>query len=102
MSLTSRRAPGTNRASPQAALPWYVYILRCSDDTLYTGITIDLERRMAQHNSGMAARYTRVRLPVVLVYHEEAVSRSAATRRETEIKRLSRAEKMRLVATRRG
>ncbi len=77
---------------------WTVYILRCRDGSLYTGITTDPERRLAEHNSGRgAARYTRARRPVQMIYTEPAADRAAASRREAAIKRLSRAEKLRLV-----
>ena len=76
---------------------WFVYILRCVDGSLYTGITNDLIRRCEQHNAGTASRYTRSRLPVVLVYQETQVSRSVATKRELEIKALSRPEKESLI-----
>ena len=79
----------------------FVYILRCSDGTLYTGITNDLERRLLAHRAGRASRYTRSRLPVRLVYTEQvkgrARGRGAALRRELEIKALSRAEKLELI-----
>lgn len=78
---------------------WYVYILRCSDNTLYTGVTKDLPKRMQQHNHGSeGAKYTRGRRPVELVYHERAENRSAAQQREYSIKRLSAAQKQRLIA----
>lgn len=75
---------------------WFVYILRCADDTLYTGITTDVGRRIDEHNGGKApgARYTRGRHPVVLAYSEEAASRAAAARREAAIKQLDRAGKL--------
>jgi putative endonuclease len=76
---------------------WYVYIVRCVDRTLYTGVARDLTARLAVHNAGRGAKYTRTRLPVTLVYHETATDRAAALRREHEIKRLSRAEKSALV-----
>ena len=77
---------------------WTVYILRCRDGSLYTGITTDPERRLAEHNSDRgAARYTRARRPVQMIYTEPAEDRAAASRREAAIKRLSRAEKLRLV-----
>lgn len=78
---------------------WYVYILRCSDNSLYAGITKDVERRVEEHNTSnvLGAKYTRPRRPVTLVYQEQASSRSIATRRENEIKNLSRQEKERLV-----
>ncbi len=74
---------------------WFVYIVRCADDSLYTGITKDVDRRIQEHNEGdkLAAKYTRARRPVVLVYQETCESRSVATKREIEIKKLSREEK---------
>ena len=75
----------------------WVYILRCADDTLYCGWTNDLEHRIRTHNSGKGAKYTRSRLPVELVYSEAADSPSAALRRECEIKKLSRREKLELI-----
>ena len=76
---------------------WFVYIVRCLDRTLYTGITTDLDRRLAEHNAGLGAKYTRPRRPVVLVYSEQAISRSAAARREYQIKKLSPTGKMDLI-----
>ena len=75
----------------------FVYIVRCADGTLYTGWTTDVERRIAQHNAGSGARYTRMHLPVTLVYREEVPDRSAAMRREVAIKKLDRERKERLV-----
>ncbi|MDD5986642.1 MAG: GIY-YIG nuclease family protein [Eubacteriales bacterium] len=75
----------------------YVYILACSDGSLYTGWTTDLEARVAAHNSGRGAKYTRSRLPVRLVYHETADSRSAALQREAAIKKMSRTAKLALI-----
>jgi putative endonuclease len=75
----------------------YVYIVRCADGTLYTGWTTDVTRRVAQHNAGRGARYTRMRGPVALVYHEEVPDRSTAMRREVAIKKLDRERKERLV-----
>ncbi|WPB82866.1 GIY-YIG nuclease family protein [Archangium violaceum] len=69
----------------------------CRDGTLYTGATNNLERRVATHNKGRGAAYTRARLPVTLVWSEPAADRGAALRREAALKRLSRAEKLRLV-----
>ncbi|MBY0458050.1 MAG: GIY-YIG nuclease family protein [Gemmataceae bacterium] len=77
---------------------WVVYVLRCADGTLYTGITTDLARRTDQHNAGTASKYTRARLPVAVVYREPAPTHGAALRRERAIKKLSRAAKERLVA----
>jgi len=78
---------------------WYVYIVKCSDDSLYTGITINVERRLQEHNSNSlyGAKYTRARRPVYLVYQEVLDSRSMATKRECEIRRLSRLEKEALI-----
>ena len=76
---------------------WFVYILSCCDNTLYTGITTDLERRIHEHNEGSkGAKYTRARRPVKLVYSEPAIDRSMATRREMELKSLP-IEKKRLL-----
>jgi len=77
---------------------WQVYIVRCRDRTLYTGITTDIKRRIVEHNSDRGgAKYTRSRRPVSLVYAEAAVSRSAAARRESRIKRMSLAMKKKLI-----
>ena len=76
----------------------YVYILRCADGTLYTGWTTDLNRRLAAHNAGSGAKYTRSRRPVALLYSEECASRGAAPRRESAVKRLTRAQKLALCA----
>lgn len=76
---------------------WYVYILRCADNTLYTGITNDPERRLKAHNAGTASKYTRVRRPVVIVYQETAETKSNALRREIQIKSLSRQQKELLI-----
>ena len=74
-------------------MPWYVYILRCGDGTLYTGISDDVARRLAAHRSGKGAKYTRGRGPLELVYQEQAPDKSASLRREAAIKRLKRSEK---------
>lgn len=76
---------------------WYLYILRCGDDSLYTGITTDIPRRFAAHQSGHGAKYTRGRGPLELVYREECGSHSAALKRELEIKALSRQEKQAII-----
>ncbi len=81
---------------------WFVYIVRCSDGTLYTGVTTDINRRLREHNGivGTAkkgAKYTKIRRPVDLVYQELAVSRSAAQRRESIIKKLPRSEKEKML-----
>lgn len=74
-------------------MAWYVYMLLCGDGTLYTGMTDDVPRRLRAHRSGRGAKYTRGRGPLTLVYVQEQPSRSAALRREYQIKRLSRAQK---------
>jgi len=83
-----------------ASAAWQVYIVRCADDSLYTGITRDVTRRITEHNadSGAGASYTRSRRPVKLVYLEPAADRSVASRREYQIKQLSRGEKLALIA----
>jgi len=79
-------------------MKYFIYILRCSDDTLYTGITTDLERRLDEHNnSDKGAKYTKLRRPVDLVYSEESEDRSSASKREYAIKKLSRKEKLELI-----
>ncbi len=75
----------------------YTYIVRCADGSLYTGWTTDLDRRMAAHNAGTGAKYTRSRGPVTLVYHESFETREEALRRECAIKKLRREEKLRLI-----
>jgi len=79
-----------------------VYMLRCADGSIYTGYTTDPSRRLAEHNSGRAARYTRSRRPVALVYLEELDSRGEALRRELGIKRMKKEEKLLLCRTRSG
>jgi putative endonuclease len=76
---------------------WVVYLLRCSDNTLYCGITNDLDGRLKKHNSGKGAKYTKNRRPVALAYSEPAADKSSALKREYRIKQLSRAEKEQLL-----
>lgn len=78
-------------------MSWCVYMLRCRDGTLYTGSTNDLTRRLAAHNAGTGAKYTRSRLPVTLAYTEPCADRSTALRREYALKQLTRAEKEALI-----
>lgn len=80
-----------------AQRPYWVYILRCSDGTLYTGSTNDVDRRLAAHNQGKGAKYTRGRGPVTAVYREPCPDKAAALRREAAIKRLTRAQKLALI-----
>lgn len=75
----------------------YTYILRCSDDTLYTGWTNDLEKRIQTHNQGRGGKYTRSRVPVKLVYYEAFATKEEAMRREYAIKRLTRSQKEKLI-----
>ena len=78
---------------------WVVYILQCTDDTFYTGITNDLPARLAAHEAGPGAKYTRGRGPFKLIYSEGCVDRAGASRRELEIKKLSRAQKQALAGS---
>ena len=75
-------------------MTWFVYILKCSDNTLYTGITNNLEKRIATHNSGKGAKYTKGRLPVILLKKFETQSKSEALKLEIKIKKLSRDQKL--------
>ena len=77
---------------------WYVYMLRCGDGTLYTGITDDIPHRLAVHRSGKGAKYTRGRGPLELVYQEQVPDKSAALRREYQIKQLTKQKKEALLA----
>ena len=79
-------------------MPYFVYILKCNDNTLYTGIATDVQRRLLEHNeSDKGAKYTKIRRPVELVYTEESKDRSSASKREYEIKKLKREDKLRLI-----
>lgn len=80
-------------------MPNYTYILKCADNSLYTGWTNNLEKRLLDHNAGRGAKYTRGRLPVTLIYHETFETKEEAMRREAAIKKLSRPQKERLIAT---
>ncbi|MGB7567482.1 MAG: GIY-YIG nuclease family protein [Chitinivibrionales bacterium] len=92
-SITAQRAL---RDATNNDLKWSVYILLCADKTLYTGISNDVPRRVADHQSGVGARYTRGRLPVRLLFQEPCLDKSSASKREHAIKRLSREEKIKL------
>lgn len=78
-------------------MPYYLYILRCGDGTLYTGIAADVDKRLALHQSGKGAKYTRGRGPLTVVYREECADKSAALRRELEVKALPREKKLALI-----
>lgn len=80
-------------------MTYWLYILRCADGTLYTGVTDDVERRAAAHNRGRGAKYTRGRGPVTVVYREECPGKPAALRREIAVKRLTRQAKLALIAS---
>jgi putative endonuclease len=80
---------------------WHVYMVRCADDSLYTGCTNDLTRRVAAHNAGKGARYTRSRGPVSVVWSVRVKDKSAALSREAKVKQLSRAQKLLLVRRKR-
>ncbi|MDE1853586.1 MAG: GIY-YIG nuclease family protein [Thaumarchaeota archaeon] len=91
MILTGGRTPAPVRSH-------WVYILKCADGTLYTGSTVDVQRRLRQHNSGRGSKYTRSRLPVLVAYEEQVGTLREALRRENEIKRLSRSAKLLICA----
>ena len=90
--------PMKNRQKAAFSVRWQIYIIECRDGSLYTGITIDLEKRLAAHNAGKGAKYTTSRGPVRLVYREGAANRSEASKRENAIKKLSRNNKLALCA----
>lgn len=94
--LESRPAGGFSETG-MGNMNYYVYLLRCADDTLYTGYTDNPERRASVHNAGKGAKYTRSRLPVELVYQEQCEDKSAALRREAAIKRMTRSQKLNLI-----
>ena len=76
---------------------WYVYILECSDGTLYTGITTDLDKRLSKHNNGKGSKYCKTRLPVILKMSYMVGNRSEASKEEYRIKKLTREEKLKLI-----
>lgn len=84
-------------AQPSESVKWIVYILECSDHSLYTGITTDLRRRMEEHQSGIGAKYTKRRGPFIVRYTEQPLTRSAALKREAAIKSLDRSAKLALI-----
>lgn len=87
---------GSGTIQPNTATNWHVYILRCRDGTLYTGIAVDVARRFDSHQTGAGAKYTRSRLPVALVYQERQPDRSSALRREAALRKMGRAAKLEL------
>ncbi len=80
-------------------MPWFLYVVKCCDGTLYTGITTDIPRRLKEHNSKKGAFYTKNKTPVELVHQEAMVDRSYALKREAAIKRLTREEKLTLISS---
>ena len=78
---------------------WFVYLLRCNDDSIYCGITNDLEKRLEKHNSGKGAKYTRSRIPSVIVYSEKKENKSEAAKREYEIKKMTRKQKLEIISS---
>ncbi len=96
-----KRRPAAPKTAAKKAVPakekqWQVYLLRCADDTLYTGIALDVAKRAAAHNAGRGAKYTRSRRPVTVLYTEGCAGKSAALQREAAIKKLPRAQKLAL------
>lgn len=89
-----------NDIIPMVIKMCYVYILECSDNTLYTGWTNDLQKRIETHQKGKGAKYTRARLPIKLVYSEEFDDKISAQKRECEIKRMTRNKKLQLIEQR--
>ena len=89
-------AKNFRRRKKDSSKPWYLYMLRCTDGNLYTGITNDVAKRLQKHQSGRAAHFTKTRLPVELIYQEPCVSRSAALQRELQIKGWPRTRKLAL------
>lgn len=88
--------PGDNKVYTHL-VPHFAYIARCADDSLYVGTCVDLAARESLHNAGKGSKYTRSRLPVTFVYHEEHSTLSAVRKREAAMKKLSRAEKLALI-----
>jgi putative endonuclease len=78
-------------------MKWFIYMLQCSDDTIYTGYTNDVDKRVEKHNKGKGAKYTKGRRPVTLVYYEQHPSKSSAMKREYAIKQLTKDEKIKLM-----
>ncbi len=86
--------------SPFSNMPWFLYLVKCRDGSLYTGITTDISRRLKEHNAQKGAFYTQNKTPVELVYQEAMANQSQASKRESQIKRLTRAQKLELISQR--
>ena len=99
MSEAKKTPSKSEQACPVSENTWFVYLLRCADETLYCGGTTNLTKRLRQHNGELVggAKYTKVRQPCTLVYSEGAPNRSEATKREYQIKQLSRTQKLKLI-----
>jgi putative endonuclease len=104
--LDANQTANSGAAFPEKPGPlpgsWFVYIVRCADDTLYTGISNDVAARIKRHNTGQGAKYTRSRRPVQLVYQEAAADRAEAQRRENAIRRLRANAKRQLISDKPG
>lgn len=94
-----RKHAGLGLTAAVGAKSWCVYILRCRDGTLYTGVTVDLQRRLDAHAKGVAAKYTRSRRPFTLAYHESQPDRSCALRREAALRKMGRTRKLELISS---
>ena len=99
MCVSSTTLENTQSLSCLASMNWSVYIILCTDNTLYTGIAVDVAKRFNQHAAGQGAKYFRGRQPKQLVYIEPGHNRSSATKREIDLKKLSREEKSRIIAS---
>ena len=97
MALASPKGAKQVSILPKS-MPWFLYVVKCRDETLYTGITTDIFRRVKEHNAKRGAFYTQNKTPVELVYQESMADQSLARKREAEIKRLTRKEKLELIA----
>jgi len=91
--MSAKATAGFIMKNQSFSTPWWVYIVRCRDGTLYTGITTDIDRRIGDHNRGKGSKYTASRRPVKLVYSEPQADRSSASKREAQIKRYTRSKK---------
>jgi len=100
-AVANEGCPARMSAMKRKKTSWSVYIVECADATLYTGVALSVADRIAAHNAGRGARYTRGRLPVVLRFRKSGLTRGEALRRERAIKRLTRAEKILLIEQRR-
>jgi putative endonuclease len=97
MSTHAAHTPDELAEENHAPTPWWVYLLRCVDGSLYTGIATDVDRRAAEHNAGTGAKYTRSRKPVEVVYREQLPDKSSALKREAAVKKLSHTQKIALI-----